>query len=203
MVNAIADFVQNLFNSLGYFGIIVAMAIESCLIPLPSELIMPLAGFMAYKGTFNLWGAGVAGAVGCVIGSLVAYWIGATGGRPLLLRYGRYILISAHDADLADRFFARWGDPTIFLTRLMPIVRTFISLPAGISRMNLTKFTIYTFLGSLPWCLLLGWAGYNLGAHWKDVGSTLHKYDYVIAAVVIVLVGLYIYRHIRRSQPLP
>ena len=194
--------ILNLFTSLGYMGIIIAMAIESCCIPLPSELIMPLAGFLVYQHKlFNLWGAGVAGAVGCVVGSAVAYWIGATGGRPLLLRYGRYILISHHDAERADRFFARYGDATIFFTRLMPIVRTFISLPAGITRMNFPKFIIYTFLGSLPWCLILAYAGYKLGENWTQVGGTLRKYEYVVVAVVVVLVALYIYRHVRRSQP--
>jgi membrane protein DedA with SNARE-associated domain len=194
--------ILNLFTSLGYVGIIVAMAIESCCIPLPSELIMPLAGFLVYQHKlFNLWGSALAGAVGCVIGSAVAYWIGATGGRPLLLRYGRYILISHHDAERADRFFARHGDATIFFTRLMPIVRTFISLPAGITRMNFPKFIIYTFLGSFPWCLILAYAGYKLGENWTQVGGTLRKYEYVVIAVAVVLVALYVYRHIRRAQP--
>jgi membrane protein DedA with SNARE-associated domain len=200
MEESITNFILNLFTSLGYAGIVVAMAIESCCIPLPSELIMPLAGFLAYQGKFNVWLAGIAGAFGCLLGSVVAYWIGATGGRPLLLRYGRYILVSQHDADLADRYFARYGEITIFVTRLMPIVRTFISLPAGIARMNFARFSLYTFLGSLPWCWVLAWAGYTLGAHWKDVGATIRKYDYVVLVVVVVLVALYIYRHVRRSQ---
>jgi membrane protein DedA with SNARE-associated domain len=203
MEQSITNFILNLFTSLGYAGIVVAMAIESCCIPLPSELIMPLAGFLAFQGKFNVWVAGVAGALGCLLGSAVAYWIGATGGRPLLLRYGRYILISQHDADRADSFFARYGEITIFVTRLMPIVRTFISLPAGIARMNFARFSLYTFLGSLPWCWVLAWAGYTLGAHWKDVGGTIRKYDYVVLAVVVVLVALYIYRHVRRSQMTP
>ncbi len=202
MEQSITTFILDLFTSLGYAGIVVAMAIESCCIPLPSELIMPLAGFLAFQGTFNVWLAGIAGALGCLLGSMVAYWIGATGGRPLLLRYGRYILISQHDADVADRFFARHGEITIFVTRLMPIVRTFISLPAGIARMNFARFCLYTFLGSLPWCWVLAWAGHTLGAHWKDVGGTIRKYDYAVVAVFVVLVALYIYRHVRRSQPI-
>lgn len=196
----ISNSLLNLFTTLGYAGIAVAMAIESCCIPLPSELIMPLAGFLAFQGKFSFWLTGVAGAIGCVVGSVVAYWIGALGGRPLLLRYGRYVLISRHDADVADRFFARFGDATIFVTRLMPIVRTFISLPAGIARMNFGKFVIYTFLGSLPWCLVLAYVGYSLGARWKDVGSTLHKYDYVVGAAIVLLVALFLYRHLRRPQ---
>jgi membrane protein DedA with SNARE-associated domain len=141
---------MDLFTTFGYVGVVLAMAIESCCIPLPSELIMPAAGFLAFQGRLNLVGVSVAGAVGCLIGSAVAYWIGAAGGRPVLLRYGRYVLISQHDADRADEWFARHGDATIFFTRLMPIVRTFIWLPAGIARMDFGKFLIFTFLGSLP-----------------------------------------------------
>ena len=200
MEKALADFVLHLFSGLGYAGIVVAMAIESCCIPLPSELIMPLAGFLAFQQRFNLWSATVAGAVGCVVGSAVAYWIGATGGRPLLLRYGRYVLISHHDADRADAFFARYGELTIFATRLMPIVRTFISLPAGIARMNFGKFIAYTFLGSLPWCLALAYAGYKLGEHWGEVGGVLHKYDILVGLGILALVALFLYRHLRRQK---
>ena len=201
-MNGIENFISSLYHTFGYGGIVIAMAIESCCIPLPSEIIMPLAGFMIVQGAagFNLIGVSVAGAIGCVVGSAVAYWIGATGGRELLLKYGRYVMISQHDAETADRFFARWGDPTIFFTRLMPIVRTFISLPAGIARMNFPMFVLFTFVGSLIWCFILALAGQQLGTHWKDVGGTLHKYDYVVAAVLLVLVGLFIYRHRRQAQ---
>ncbi len=138
MEQTIAQFILHLFTALGYGGIVVAMAIESCCIPLPSELIMPLAGFLAVQGRFNLWGVALAGALGCVLGSLVAYGIGASGGRSLLLRYGRYVLISPHDAMRADRFFARYGAPAIFATRLMPIVRTFIYVvPVAVRRVVL------------------------------------------------------------------
>ena len=197
MTDTIYHFVLNLFTSLGYAGIVAAMAIESCCIPLPSELVMPLAGFLAYQHTFNLWLAGVVGAIGCVVGSAVAYWIGALGGRPLLLRYGRYILISPHDADRADAYFARYGDATIFFTRLMPIIRTFISLPAGIAHMNFPKFLLYSFLGSLPWCLILAYVGYKLGEHWRNVGGTLHQYDILVGVIIVALVALFLYRHLR------
>ena len=199
MGQSVVNFVDFLIG-LGYGGVIIAMAIESCCIPLPSELIMPLAGFYAFQGRLSLYGAALAGAVGCVIGSAVAYWIGAKGGRPLLLRYGRYILISARDADRADYFFARYGEATAFFTRLMPIVRTFISLPAGITRMNLGKFLTYTFLGSLIWSFILAFAGYKLGQHWDQVGGVLRRYEYVIIAIAVILVALYIYRHLRHSE---
>jgi membrane protein DedA with SNARE-associated domain len=197
--HSISDALLNLFIATGYAGIVIAMAIESCCIPLPSELIMPLAGFLAFQGRFNLGGTALAGAVGCVVGSAVAYWVGAVGGRPLLLRYGRYVLISHRDADRADAFFARYGDATIFATRLIPIVRTFISLPAGIARMHFTKFVIYTFLGSLLWCFVLALAGYKLGQHWQQVGSVLHKYDLVIAVALVALVALFLYRHVQKT----
>lgn len=200
MTNGLTDTLLNLFTTYGYLGIFLAMAIESCCIPLPSELIMPLAGFLAFQNRLNLGGDTLAGALGCVAGSIIAYWIGATGGRALLLRYGRYVLISHHDADRADEFFARHGDITIFLTRLMPIVRTFISLPAGIARMNFKKFVLYSFLGSLPWCFILAYAGYKLGEHWRDVGSTLHKYDALVIVIAVILVGLFLYQHLGRMR---
>jgi membrane protein DedA with SNARE-associated domain len=200
MSHSLSTTLLNLFTTYGYAGIILAMAIESCCIPLPSELIMPLAGFLAYQNRLSLVGAAIAGAVGCVIGSAVAYWIGATEGRSLLLRYGRYVLISHRDADRADAFFARRGEATVFFTRLMPIIRTFISLPAGIARMNFRKFIIYTFLGSLPWCLVLAIAGYKLGQRWRDVGSTLHGYDLLVGLVLVLLIALFVYRHVRGGK---
>lgn len=201
MEHSIAQGILTLFTTLGYGGIVVAMALESCCIPLPSELIMPLAGFLAVQHAFSLWGAAVAGAVGCVLGSLVAYGIGARGGPPVLRRYGRYVLISPRDAARADAFFARYGAAAIFLTRLMPIVRTFISLPAGIARMNVGTFVVYTFLGSLPWCLALAFAGYALGAHWQDVGGALRRYELLIAVALVTLLALFVYRRVRRLAP--
>lgn len=200
MTSSLSHTLLDLFTTYGYLGIFLAMAIESCCIPLPSELIMPLAGFLAFQNRLNLGGDTLAGALGCVAGSIVAYWIGATGGRALLLRYGRYVLISHHDADRADEFFARYGDITVFLTRLMPIVRTFISLPAGITRTNFPKFVIYTFLGSLIWSFVLAYAGYKLGQHWRDVGSTLRQYDALVVVVAMILVGLFLYRHLSHSS---
>lgn len=194
----LVDAMTSLFGRFGYLGIVLAMAIESCCIPLPSEIIMPLAGFMVFQGKMTLPAATLSGAIGCLLGSLLAYWIGATGGRPLLLKYGRYVLISAHDADVADHFFQKYGDSTVFITRMMPIVRTFISLPAGISRMNLPRFALFSFLGSLPWTLALAWAGVQLGAHWTQVGSTLRRYEVVVGVVFVALVALFLYRHLHR-----
>lgn len=209
MEHAIQTFIQHLYNTFGYAGIVIAMAIESCCIPLPSELIMPLAGAVTastvahnlhLSHTFTLWGVTLAGAVGCVIGSTIAYAIGATGGRELLLRYGKYILISRRDAARADAFFVRHGDVTILISRVLPVVRTFISLPAGMMRMHFGRFVLFTFIGSLPWCFVLALVGQSLGKHWDNVGSVLHKFDYAIVAIVVVLAALYVYRHVRESR---
>lgn len=189
----------------GYFGIVFAMALESCCIPLPSEIVMPLAGAYAilYPSKFSLVGVTLAGTIGCVVGSIVAYWIGRTGGRPLLLRYGRYILISQADSDRADRLFARHGDSVTFFSRLLPVVRTFISLPAGIAEMNFAKFVFYTFLGSLPWCLLLAFIGTKIGEQSQQIRaltSVFHGLDIVIGLIIILAVALYVYRHIKHDR---
>lgn len=197
MTQALSTQLLDLFTTFGYLGIVVAMTIESGGIPLPSELIMPLAGFLAYQGKMGLVQASVAGAVGCVIGSAIAYWIGATGGRPLLLKYGRYVLISHRDAARADEFFQRYGNITAFLSRLMPIVRTFISFPAGIARMRFDTFLLYTFLGSLPWTFALAFAGYKLGQNWERVGGALREYDLVVVLAVVALLAWFIYRHLQ------
>jgi membrane protein DedA with SNARE-associated domain len=201
----VESFISNLYGTFGYVGILIAMAIESACIPLPSEIIMPLAGFMTvsvagHTAQFSLIGVMLVGAAGSVVGSVIAYVVGYTGGREVLLRYGKFILISRRDAERADAFFARHGDATVFFSRLMPIVRTFISLPAGMMHMNFPRFVIFTFVGSLPWCFVLALAGQKLGQHWSDVGTTLRNYEYVVIVLLIVLVALYIYRHIRESR---
>jgi membrane protein DedA with SNARE-associated domain len=184
------------------------MAIESCCIPLPSELVMPLAGIMIVNGKLlhgtntlvALLLVALAGAAGCLIGSIIAYIIGYTGGRPLLLKYGRYLLISQHDADKADQFFQRWGSETTFFSRLLPVVRTYISLPAGIAKMPFAKFCIYTVLGSFPWCLLLAYVGTIIGGNLATLSPIFHTFDVVILIVLVLLIALYIRRHIRNDR---
>ena len=177
------------------------MAIESACIPFPSEVIMPLAGWILVKerghGLEYLLLAGFYGALGNTIGSLVAYYAGAWGGRPLLQRYGRFVLITPREIDMADRFFQRYGEVAVFASRLMPVVRTFISLPAGIARMNVWRFTLLSFAGAYPWSLALAWAGYALGENWERVGDWLRPVSIPIAIVVVLLVAYFIYRRIR------
>src|SRR5215475_4660279 len=163
IITILSGFIVATISALGYSGVVLLMAIESACIPLPSEIIMPFSGYLVSRGELNLWWVGIAGAVGCVLGSLVAYWVGMYGGRPFIEKYGKYILLSRHDLDLADRWFAKYGEVIVFTARLLPAIRTFIAFPAGVARMNIPRFIIYTFAGSLPWCIGLAYVGKKLG----------------------------------------
>ncbi len=200
LLAALAGFVIATISRLEYVGIALLMGIESACIPLPSEIIMPFSGYLVYQGRLQLWLVALAGAVGCVLGSLIAYWIGAVGGRPLIERYGRYVLISHRDLDLADRWFRRHGDITIFIGRLLPVVRTFIAFPAGVARMSLWRFNLYTFLGSFIWCWLLAWIGVKLGENWHSLGVYFHRFDALIGAVILAGVIWYVWRHIKHMR---
>lgn len=195
------DGITHLIATLGYPGILLLMALESACIPVPSEAIMPFAGAQISHPTGgfhpNIWILTVVGALGNLLGSVVAYWVGATGGRPFLRKYGKYFLIRQRDIDEADEFFHKFGDITALFSRWLPIVRTFISLPAGISRMNFPKFCAYTFVGALPFCFLLTWAGVKFGEHMDTVTKSLHKADFAVTAVLVVLLGLWLWRHLR------
>ncbi|HEY8730835.1 MAG TPA: DedA family protein [Candidatus Limnocylindria bacterium] len=209
MLEAIDAFVlpllERAYATFGYLGVVLAMAVESAAIPIPSELILPFAGFSVARGIpepltaapWSYWGAVAAGVIGNTLGSLVAYAIGAYGGRPLLERYGRYVLISMHDLDVAERHFKRWGDATVFFSRMLPIVRTFISVPAGIARMRLWRFVTFSVLGAIPWVMLLVWGGMVLGEHWADIKHSLNGLDYIVTAGLVAAVGLFVWRHLR------
>ena len=203
ILELITAFVIGTISTLGYSGIVLLMAIESACIPLPSEIIMPFSGYLVYTGRFNLWLVSIAGAVGCVLGSLVAYWVGMYGGRPLIEKYGKYLLISRHDLDLADRWFGRFGEINVFVSRLLPAIRTFIAFPAGVARMNLKRFVIYTFAGSLPWCLGLAYVGQKLGEQWdKDprLKTLFHRFDFVIGIIIVLAIAWWIWRHLKHSR---
>ncbi|HKF23946.1 MAG TPA: DedA family protein [Candidatus Angelobacter sp.] len=189
IISRLAGFTVAVISAGGYVGVMLLMAIESACIPLPSEIIMPFAGYLVYTGRFSLFWAATAGALGCNLGSVVAYEIGCYGGRPLVERYGRYVWLSRHDLDTAERFFQRFGSAAVFLGRLLPVIRTFIALPAGLARMPRLKFHIYTFVGSWPWCFALAWAGMKLGERWDTdphLRQVLHRLDFV---VLILLLG--------------
>ena len=203
IIELLSIFIVATISRLGYTGVVLLMAIESACIPLPSEIIMPFSGYLVYTGRFNLWLVGVAGAFGCVVGSLVAYWAGAYGGRPLMEKYGRYLLVSRHDLDLADRWFERFGEVIVFASRLLPAIRTFIAFPAGVARMNLKKFVIYTFAGSLPWCIGLAYVGQRLGEKWdKDptLRTLFHRFDFIIGIVIALAAVWWVWRHIRHLR---
>jgi len=180
------------------------MAIESACIPFPSEIIMPLAGWFLIEdkghGLEYLLLAGFYGALGNLIGSLVAYYVGMWGGRPFLLRYGRWVLITPREIDLADRWFSRYGEITVLASRLLPVVRTFISLPAGIARMNVWRFSILSFIGAYPWSLALAWVGYLLGENWERISDYMRPVSIPIAVAVLFLAGYFVYRRIKEIR---
>lgn len=198
----VIPFLSGLYGAIGYVGVMLAMTIESAMVPLPSELILPFAGFMVSDPAqvepltgraWDFWIVVIVATIGNTLGSLVGYAIGAYGGRPFLLRWGRYLLIRPHEIELADHFFARWGPATAFFSRLLPIVRTFISFPAGVARMPLGKFIVYSTAGALPWSYLLVFAGERLGANWVDIRHALQPFDLAIAVTVVVLGLLFVW----------
>jgi membrane protein DedA with SNARE-associated domain len=198
----VIPFLNSLYGAVGYVGVLLAMAIESAMIPLPSELILPYAGFLVSdpaqlepltKGPWSFWIVVIAATIGNTIGSLIAYAIGAWGGRPFLERWGRYLLIRHHEIELAERFFDKYGSATAFFSRLLPIVRTFISFPAGVARMPLGRFIAYSTAGAFLWSILLVWAGTQLGARWEDIRHALQPFDLLIAVAVVALVAIFVW----------
>jgi len=190
VISALASWIVAVISAAGYLGVVLLMAIESACIPLPSEVIMPFAGYLVSLGRFSLVGAATAGALGCNLGSTIAYVVALKGGRKAFERWGAYVLVGSAELDRAEQFFARYGAVTVFVGRLLPVVRTFIAFPAGLARMPMAKFQIYTFLGSWPWCFGLAYVGFLLGDQWNSnptLRSLFHRFDAVI--VVILLAG--------------
>ncbi len=196
--NGLWDFLSSFYHTVSWFGVVVMMAIESACIPLPSEIIMPLAGQELVVRPDNWLGileAGIFGGLGCTIGSIIAYWVGALGGRPIVEKYGKYILINKHHLQTADQWFGKYGEATAFFSRLLPVIRTFISFPAGVARMNFPKFVIFTFLGSFPWSAGLAWAGATW--HPRDIREALRPLDIPIVLVILALIAWFIIRNWR------
>jgi membrane protein DedA with SNARE-associated domain len=196
-------FVTQVIGSMGYAGIVALMGIESACVPLPSEIIMPFAGYLVYTGRFSLFWAATAGAIGCNVGSVLAYWIGAAGGRPLVERYGRWVLMSHHDLDRMTRFFEKYGTITVLLGRLLPVVRTFIAFPAGVARMPQLRFHIYTFIGSWPWCFGLAYAGMKLGEKWHTdprFEQAFHRFHLVVELALVAAIVWFVWSHFNRFK---
>ena len=188
IIDTLVQWATGMIGDWGLPAVFFLMLLESACIPVPSEAIMPFAGFAVSEGTMTLLGITVAGVTGNVVGSWIAYWVGLYGGRPFIDKYGKYILLRHHHVELAERWFAKYGAATVFFTRCLPIVRTFISLPAGIARMPFWKFTLYTLLGCIPWVFFLGWLGTRLGEHWEDIRPYLHYADYAVVAALVAIV---------------
>ncbi|MDR3750701.1 MAG: DedA family protein [Terracidiphilus sp.] len=203
IITILVEFVTYVIGAGGYAGIAALMGVESACIPLPSEIIMPFAGYLVYLGHFNLFWVATVGAVGCNLGSLVAYWIGAKGGRPLVERYGKLVLMNHHDLDLMTTFFLKYGSITVLLARLLPVVRTFIAFPAGIARMPQWRFHLYTFLGSWPWCFGLAYAGMKLGEKWHTdprFYAAFHRFHLSVEIVLLAGIVWFVWTHIQRGR---
>ncbi len=203
IISLLASWIVEVISAGGYLGVVVLMAIESACIPLPSEIIMPFAGYLVSLGRFSLIGAATAGALGCNLGSTIAYVVAAKGGRAVIERWGAYLLIRPVELDRAEKFFVRYGAITVFVVRLLPVIRTFISFPAGLARMPMLKFQIYSFVGSWPWCFALAYVGVVLGARW-DSDPTLrrlfHEFDAVIVALLIAGFGWFVWSRWRETH---
>ena len=200
MLSTLATVLTRVISDGGHAGLVLLMALESACIPLPSEIIMPFAGSLVPGGRFSLVGAATAGALGCNLGSTAAYLIGARGGRAAVGRWGRYLLLSPGDLDWSERFFARWGDAAVLVARLLPVVRTFIALPAGVARMPMLRFQAYTFAGSWLWCLGLAYVGARLGSAWDSdptLRSAFHRFDVVIVAILAAAAGYFVWHRLR------
>lgn len=199
LISYISEWALGIIDKTSYAGIFLLSLLESAAIPIPSEIVVPFSGFLAVSGKFSIWGVVVVATAANLAGSLVLFLIGKSGGRWILERYGGYVLISRHDLEKGDAWFAKYGNKAIFWSRMLPVVRTFISLPAGVSGMNLSKFCTLTFLGSLPWNLSLALAGYKAGENWNILHSYFRKADIFIVLLIVVLVVWYVWKHLRNK----
>jgi membrane protein DedA with SNARE-associated domain len=203
IIEKLLVFTTMVISAMGYGGIVLLMAIESACIPLPSEIIMPFAGYLVFRGEMTLQGAAIAGALGCVAGSIPAYYLGLYGGRPLIERFGKYLLVSRRELDLADRLFRRHGQWVVLAGRLLPVVRTFIAFPAGVSRMPMLRFIVYTLVGSYPWCLGLAWVGMKLGQAWHTdprFREIYRRFEVFIVGALVLAVVWFVWHKVREAR---
>lgn len=199
----LAGFIISVLQASGYFGVLGLMAIESACLPLPSEIILPFAGYLVSTGRLNLYLVATVGALGCNLGSAIAYAVGAYGGRAAVRRWGKYVLLTDDDLNKAEWFFHRFGGPAVFIGRMLPVIRTFIALPAGIAHMPPVRFHLYTFAGSWPWCFLLAWVGMKLGDKWGsngDLHAVFHYFDYAVAVIAVVVIGRFVWSRWRQER---
>jgi len=200
MTEAFLSWIVMVISAAGYGGVLALMVLESACIPLPSEIIMPFSGYLVSTGRLNLVLVATFGALGCNIGSTIAYLIGARGGRTAVLKWGRYVLFGADELNQLGHFFDRFGSGAVFVGRLLPVVRTFISLPAGLAEMPFARFQIYTFIGSWPWCFALAYLGMLLGRQW-DSNPIFHAYfsrfQWAVVTIIVIAFGAYTYRRWR------
>jgi len=198
IITLLAGFIIAVISTGGYFGVALLMGIESACIPLPSEIIMPFAGYLVHTGQLKLFWVATAGAIGCNLGSIPAYWLGAWGGRPAVERFGRYVLLSKHDLDLTEHYFQKFGGLTVLVARLLPVVRTFIALPAGIAKMPQLRFHAYTFIGSWPWCYALAYVGMKLGDKWETdprFKAIFHRFHLGVEIVLVAFILWFVNSH--------
>ncbi|WP_284286528.1 DedA family protein [Alicyclobacillus fastidiosus] len=199
-VERLAHGITSLIQIYGYIGIFLAMVLESACIPLPSEVIMPFGGYLVVLGHLNFWGVVICGTLGNLVGSLIAYLIGRYGGRVLILKYGRFIRLSEHHLKMAENWFTKRGQSAVLIGRVLPIVRTFISLPAGVAQMPVVQFSSYTLIGSLPWVYMLTWSGTALGKGWEGINKYVHPLTYAVAAAIVITVATYVVKWLRHRQ---
>lgn len=199
LIDPILLMIRDVVANWGYGGVIVMMAIESANIPLPSEAIMPTAGILVQQGKMNIHLAALAGAVGCLLGSIPSYLLGLYGGRPLLQKYGRYLLLRTKDLETADRWVDKYGDLTFLVCRMLPVVRTFISFPAGVLKAHFLIFCSFTFIGSLIWCYFLTWVGIKFGENMEMFVQLWHKFDLAIVTIVVAGFAYYVWHHLKQD----
>ena len=200
IIEAVSKWALSVIDQSGYFGIFVLSVLESAAVPIPSEIVVPFSGFLAAQGRFAFWVLVTLVSLANLVGGIGIYWISRLLGRTLLERFGKYILISRHELDEAERLFQKHGFKFVFIGRLLPVIRTFISIPAGIAKMNFLKFSFYTYFGSLPWNFALALVGFKAGENWDVLLPYFRKFDFVIIGIGIVLAGWYIYRHIKNRH---
>lgn len=200
-MEAIIDFLEKYISQFGYLAIFILMFFESACIPIPSEITMPFGGFLSAIGKLNLVLVTLVGSIANLFGSYTAYYIGKFGGRPFLEKYGKYILLRKEELDKVDEWFNHRGEITVFITRLLPGIRAFISLPAGMAKMNFVKFSIYTIIGVIPWCFFLAYLGYIFGENWQIILDYYHKFEYIFFTIIILaIIGFLIFIFIKRRK---